>query len=142
MTKYVIERAPSCTDPFAPVATSTGTSYDDVAVEEGATYAYRIRTCPNQTSECVTVSPELAFTATSTPTATLPPTPTRSAPACPGDCSANGEVAINELIALVNIALGSTSPATCGHGMAGAVAADVALLVQAVNSSLNGCGIS
>jgi len=35
----------------------TGTTYDDTSVLNGTSYAYRIRTCPTQTSACVASAP-------------------------------------------------------------------------------------
>jgi hypothetical protein len=69
-----------------------------------------------------------------TPTATPPPGP------CMGDCDDNGTVAINELITMVNIALGSQPVANCLNGDpddSGQIAINE--IVQAVNSALNGC---
>jgi hypothetical protein len=47
---------------------------------------------------------------------------------------------IGELITLVNIALGNAQPSACAHGVPDGVAVDIALLVQAVNNTLNGRG--
>ena len=49
---------------------------------------------------------------------------------------------IGELITLVNIALGSAQPSACAHGVPDGVAVDIALIIQAVNNALNGCGAS
>ena len=59
---------------------------------------------------------------------------------CVGDCNGDQEVAINELITGVNIALGNAEVSTCpefdenGDG-------EVAIneLIMAVNNALNGC---
>ncbi|MBI3785886.1 MAG: hypothetical protein HY270_21040, partial [Deltaproteobacteria bacterium] len=59
---------------------------------------------------------------------------------CVGDCSGMSIVAINDLITLVNIALGNTQLAACEHGVAAGVEVDVALIIHAVNNALNGCG--
>jgi len=59
VTNYVVERAPSCAETFTGIASVTGTSYDDVNVANGTTYAYRIRTCPAQVSACVTGAPSI-----------------------------------------------------------------------------------
>jgi hypothetical protein len=59
---------------------------------------------------------------------------------CVGDCSGDGEVAINEIITCVNIALGSAQLSTCTSCDAngdGEVAINE--LILAVNSALNGC---
>ncbi|MGH7787766.1 MAG: choice-of-anchor V domain-containing protein [Candidatus Binatia bacterium] len=78
-------------------------------------------------------------TATATAEASPTPTPTE-APACVGDCNANGRVSINEVILAVNIALGILPVEQCpaadrnGNG-------DVAIgeLIVAVAASLDGC---
>ena len=57
VTNYVVERAASCAGPFTPLASATGTSYDDTGLTNDTTYAYRLRTCPNRYSSCVTVVP-------------------------------------------------------------------------------------
>src|SRR5262245_35905224 len=59
VTNYVVERAATCAGPFAGIASVTGTSFEDAKVVNGTSYAYRVRTCPTQTSACVTVSPQL-----------------------------------------------------------------------------------
>jgi hypothetical protein len=59
---------------------------------------------------------------------------------CPGDCDANEQVQINELVVCVSIALGTTPLATCspcdvdGSGMV-----TINELVAAVNAALVGC---
>jgi hypothetical protein len=61
--------------------------------------------------------------------------------ACVGDCSGTDTVAVNDLITLVNIALGTALPSACPNGglpLGGEV--DVAVILQAVNNLLNGCG--
>ena len=72
-------------------------------------------------------------TAVATPSRTVPPS-------CVGDCNGNGSVNIDELIILVNIALGGASAATCAAGDAdqnGLVI--VSELVSAVRRALYGC---
>jgi len=59
---------------------------------------------------------------------------------CVGDCDGSGDVSVNELVNLVNIALGDAQLSACPHGVSGGAAVDVALLVQAVNDALRGCG--
>ena len=49
---------------------------------------------------------------------------------------------IGELITLVNIILGSAQPSACAHGVPDGAAVDIALIIQAVNNALNGCGAS
>ncbi len=57
VTNYVVERAASCAGPFTPLASVGTTGYEDTGLTNGTTYAYRLRTCPNQVSACVTVVP-------------------------------------------------------------------------------------
>ena len=83
--------------------------------------------------------------ATPTPTATpLPPTPTitptRAPVPCVGDCNASGDVAVNELITAVNIALGNAGIEICTDidvNDSGAV--EINELIAAVNAALSGC---
>jgi hypothetical protein len=59
---------------------------------------------------------------------------------CAGDCDGSGDVAINELILGVNIALGTVEPSTCPAfdvDEDGAVAVNE--LIGAVNNALSGC---
>ena len=60
--------------------------------------------------------------------------------ACVGDCNDRGEVTISEIITMVNIALGRAQPSACPRGLPEGQTVDVASLVRAVNSALNGCG--
>jgi hypothetical protein len=80
-----------------------------------------------------------AATPTDTPTPT--PTDTPEFPPCPGDCDRDHRVTVDELLTMVNIALGKTNVATC---LAGDANHDNAItigdIVTAVNNALNGCG--
>jgi len=63
------------------------------------------------------------------------------APICVGDCNGNGQVTVDEILTLVNIALGSTPLTTCQAGDAnhdGQITIDE--ILTAVNNALNGCG--
>jgi hypothetical protein len=59
--------------------------------------------------------------------------------ACNGDCDASGAVTVNELVVMVAVALGDAGPTTCLRGIASGASVDIALLIEAVNSALNGC---
>lgn len=59
---------------------------------------------------------------------------------CTGDCSGTGQVTIDELLTLVNMALGNAQPAACPNGVPSGAEVDIALLIQAVNNALGGCG--
>jgi len=69
-----------------------------------------------------------------------PPPAIQAQDACPGDCDGDGVVTVAEVVTLVNIALGSTSIATCpstdGDGD-GSVS--IAELIAAVQAALSGC---
>jgi hypothetical protein len=59
---------------------------------------------------------------------------------CTGDCDGSGAVGVNEIITLVNIALGTAQPSVCADGglpIGGDVT--IAVLVQAVNHALTSC---
>jgi hypothetical protein len=60
--------------------------------------------------------------------------------ACPGDCSGDGAVTVNELVLGVNIAFGGAALDQCGSfDVNGDGAVTVNELIGAVNSALNGC---
>ncbi len=60
--------------------------------------------------------------------------------ACAGDCNSDGEVAINELITGVNIALGSSPVESCpAFDTSGDGEVSINELIAAVNNALNGC---
>jgi hypothetical protein len=79
-------------------------------------------------------------TVTPTQTATGTPTPTPTQAPCAGDCDGNNRVTIDELLTMVNIALGNADVSTC---RAGDPSADnqitVDEIILAVNHALNGC---
>ena len=64
-----------------------------------------------------------------------------TAQSCPGDCDGSGDVSINELIVMVNIALGSAPVSDCPAGDAdGNGVISINEVIAAVNAALNGCG--
>jgi len=59
---------------------------------------------------------------------------------CVGDCNGNGQVTVDEILTLVNIALGKAQLSDCGAGDAnndGQITVDE--ILTAVNNALNGC---
>jgi len=73
--------------------------------------------------------------------ATLASAPQQVRAQCVGDCSGNGTVTIDEVVTLVDIALGTAEASTCTSGIVPPGAAvTVATTIQAVNSALHGCG--
>jgi photosystem II stability/assembly factor-like uncharacterized protein len=59
---------------------------------------------------------------------------------CAGDCDANTTVTVDEILTLVNIALGNAQPSACPSGIPSATEVDLALILQAVHNALNRCG--
>jgi hypothetical protein len=47
---------------------------------------------------------------------------------CTGDCNGTHTVAINDLITLVNIALGTSQPSACPHGVPSGADVDIAVI--------------
>ncbi len=77
-----------------------------------------------------------SLTLLASPTPAPPPTPGP----CVGDCNGDGMVTVDEIVTLVNIALGNGSVTDCPVGDAngdGQITVDEILL--AVNNALNGC---
>jgi hypothetical protein len=58
---------------------------------------------------------------------------------CVGDCDGGGTVTVNEIIAMVNIALGSAGASVCPHGIPNGAQVNVALIIQAVLNALSEC---
>jgi hypothetical protein len=95
-------------------------------------------------SATTTLDVAVAFD-TATPTATPQPptptiTPTRPPVPCVGDCNGSGEVAVNELVTGVNIALGRLAIAVCTDidvNDSGRV--EINELIAAVNAALSRC---
>ncbi|MFI5395346.1 MAG: hypothetical protein ACHQ9S_07420 [Candidatus Binatia bacterium] len=70
----------------------------------------------------------------------LPPTPTPTPAFCVGDCNSDGLVTVDEVLTMVNIALGNTPVTACAAGDANhdnQITVDEILL--AVDHALNGC---
>jgi pimeloyl-ACP methyl ester carboxylesterase len=89
----------------------------------------------------LTHTPTLPPTPTETPapTFTLTSTPTVTA-SCAGDCGGDGQVTIDELITMVNIALGTKPVSECSVGdTSGDGDITIDEIIQAVNRALNGC---
>jgi len=86
-------------------------------------------------------SPSPSATIPPTGTATAIPTPTPTTPSgCVGDCDGSGDVTVNDLLVLVNIALGNAGTAACPSGDTshdGAITVDE--ILAAVNAALSGC---
>ncbi len=85
-----------------------------------------------------TTTPTPTGTVAATPSKTATATPTGTVPvSCVGDCNADGTVAIDEIVLLIDIALEAQPPSACAAGHRETVT--VADLVEAVNHALEGC---
>jgi hypothetical protein len=76
----------------------------------------------------------------STPTPTSTPTPSE---ACVGDCHNDGHVTVDDILTMVNIALGTAEISECDAGDAnndGQITVDE--ILTAVNNALNGCPLT
>jgi subtilase family serine protease len=124
---------------------ASGLGTPDVAVLAqalGASDATRTPTTRPTSTPTKTPTAVPSTTMTQTPpraTPTQPPTPTRAGP-CIGDCNNSGDVTVNELLIMVNIALGTADISLCGDGVANQGSAiTVDEILTAVNNVLNGC---
>ncbi len=120
----------------APSATFTNSPVPDTATPSPVDTA--TPTAPAPTNS---VTPEL--TATVAQTATPSPVPATSTPTvatCVGDCNGDGIVTVDELLTMVNIALGNAQLQSCVAGDGnndGQISVDE--ILTAVNNGLNGC---
>jgi YVTN family beta-propeller protein len=79
-------------------------------------------------------------TATATPVSTQTSTPTPAG--CPGDCNRDGSVTVDDILRMVNVALGNALLSDCAAGDAdhdGQITVDE--ILAAVNNALSGCGV-
>ncbi len=84
--------------------------------------------------------PTATSTATSPPTATPTPSATGTVPPCVGDCAGHRAVTVDEIVTMVNIALGNAAVSACTAGDAnadGSITVDE--ILRAVFNALNGC---
>jgi hypothetical protein len=141
-----VTRMPSSTRTATPPATATSTA--TAAQTLSATHTPVSSVSPSATrtgsvlSATATATPPATATSSSTPAPTTPgaPTATRTARPCVGDCDSSGAVGIDELLTMVNIALGRVPVSACTAGDAdGNGRIDIAELLKAVNSALRGC---
>ena len=135
----------SMTPTGTPTGTPTSTVPSTVTPSKTPTWSATVTAAPSATQ---TPTPEPSPTPTAESTATVTaspistptlPTPTPT-PTCVGNCNGDRWVSVDELLMMVNIALGTAAPGTCVAGDAngdGQVTVDE--ILAAVNNSLNGC---
>ncbi|MFI5398293.1 MAG: hypothetical protein ACHQ9S_22375 [Candidatus Binatia bacterium] len=85
-------------------------------------------------------TPTIALLPTVTPTPTATLTPTATPTLCVGDCNGDHTVTVDEILTMVNIALGNVSLSACLAGDAnGDRRITVDEILAAVNRALTGC---
>jgi len=129
----------------------TGDASIDVAFAANALFVTATATdaagSTSEFSNCIAVSVPSTETPAPTRTATAPastatPENTPTTQLCVGDCSDDDVVTVDEVITLVNIALGIASPASCTSGLPeGVPVVDVTLIIQAIDNALDGCPV-
>jgi virginiamycin B lyase len=140
----------TCTQTSTPTLTPTATSTQTTTYTATATASSAPTTTATETpspsptatpthtpTDAPTVTP--TNTPTNTPMAT--PTPSKTGIPCAGDCNHDNSVTVNEIITLVNIALGTTNVSQCAAGDANhdnEITIDE--ILTAVNKALTGCG--
>ena len=136
-TVDVVELTPTVAAISTPTSTVTQISTTTPAA---TTIPTGTRTVTPTTSHKPTPSNTTSMTATISPTVPVTLTPTRTSKSCVGDCNSDGQVTVNELIQMVNIALGNADVSTCTAGEAnGDGMIEVNEIIAAVNNGLNGC---
>jgi hypothetical protein len=80
---------------------------------------------------------------TPTPSATASASPSATAtPSCAGDCENDGQVTVDDLVKLINIALGIRDLEDCLPGDTNNDSLiTVEEIIQATNNALNGCPV-
>ncbi len=127
------------------VTAITFTVTDSLGGSSSKTLDLAVVSAPTLTPTVVTPSPTVTPTPTQTPSPTVPSTATPTVPPtatpgiCTGNCNGDDSVTIDELITLVNIALGTLSPSACALGVPAGESVDIALIIRAVRNALDGC---
>jgi hypothetical protein len=124
--------APTRTATETPARTATPTS---TAITTGSVTpvpTYTVSPTPTATN-----TPTPAPSPTPTPTGTVPPAST-----CVGDCNSNHSVTVDEILTMVNIALGNVPVTNCEAGDSNHdMHITVDEILTAVNNALNGCAV-
>jgi hypothetical protein len=125
----------------SPPLTATAATPTPTHTPVASPTATRSASATAATATATRTSPSTA-TASATPASTTPAphTPTLTPKPCVGDCDGSGDVGIDELLTMVNIALGRVPVTVCVAGDAdhnGQIS--IAELLRAVNSALGGC---
>lgn len=120
---------------FKPAVDSNGTLLPSVNFDVGAAPYGIVAADLNGDSK-----PDVASANAEDGTASVLINTTGAGQLCGGDCNGDGEVTVNELITMVNIALGNANVSTCLAGDAdGSGEITINEIIAAVNNALNGC---
>jgi len=133
---------PTETPTDTPTATPTDTPTATPTHTPTATPSDTPTETPTETPTATpTETPTVAPTASPTPTATPTNTPTVTATpvACVGDCDGNRVVTVDEILTMINIALGNVRVDDCLLGNVNGDMITVDQILMSVNFALNGC---
>ena len=141
--------APSATSTPIPTHTATVKPPPTLTATQTLTSTLTPQVPPTQTPTHTPTSTRLGLptptathsatrTLTARPTATLTAAPSATSVICIGDCNNDRDVAINELLLMVNVDLGLTDPSSCPHGIS-EEPITIGELISAVNHALGGC---
>lgn len=123
--------------PPSPSVTATATTSLTATTTRTSSPTPSVTSTPTPTPSA---SPSATRTSTATASPTLTATETPITPMCIGDCNADREVTIDELIVAVNVALGDAvtrcPPADGNHDLE----VTIDELISAVGRALDGCG--
>jgi hypothetical protein len=126
---------PSATTPPTATQTSSPTFSPTAAPTASTTSTPTFTASPTATEVPPSATTSPSETATPAPTVTFSPFP------CPGDCNHDGQVAVNEIITAVNIALGNQTLDTCPNAdITGDQRVTINELITFVNGLLEACG--
>ncbi|MFI5397141.1 MAG: hypothetical protein ACHQ9S_16510 [Candidatus Binatia bacterium] len=128
---------PTTTPTHTPTVTSTQTSTQTPTATASATPTLTA-TATGMPTPTSTATARSTPTGVATPTAT--PTATATLVACVGDCNGRRTVTVDEILIMVDIALGNAPLHLCNSGDAngdGRITVDE--ILSAVNNALNGC---
>lgn len=130
--------------PYSNVANNGGTSGTVTLTvpldEAAATLYYQCGNHVPMNGVINIVDPTTGGTPTVTATSTQTPAPTFAPVPCVGNCNGDSSVTVDELLTMVNIALGNASVSTCSAGDSNHddhITVDE--ILTAVNNALNGC---
>ncbi len=136
---HTAQASPTAT--LIPTATPTP---EPSATRTATATASATATPPSIPTSTATMPPSPTSTLVASPTATASPTPTPTATAaasdCPGDCSNDANVTVDEIVRCTNIALGTIALNLCqACDTSGDQQVTVDEIVATVNAALTGC---